>query len=884
MTRRSTWWTLLGVSLVAGAVGIVWRHSFVAALAAFRNPTLVAGPPAATPTVAASFDGDLSGELDRQLARDFLEVGGQELLVDEDAELGDLTPDDLPLPVTRRALRYLRFFTRDARGRRTFEQIYRRSGRYRGTIETALREALLPTGLVWVVAAESGFDPEATSTAKAVGLWQLMPATARSYGLRIDAWVDQRRNVTRSTEVALRHLRKLHDALGDWDLALAAYNLGEDRLASSMARLRAIRQARGEAPARIRLADLAQEQLIPRETADYVPKVTALALAASNLQRFSFSRVEPDPSLHGSAVLVPSETRLSTIAKAAGISVEQLRALNPELLAEAVPPGGEHEVLIPAASHSRALATLPVYLDAEAREAEGLSDLEMADLNDPLETRTPDGATAFALPPAPAELMLSWLDTVRLAQPLGAGPWLPGSRLGMPGSLGTSPTGASPLDGLGGLPLYAWHDTLGVFRRGAISSWPASKPSRAPRDLHIEAQLAFLDRASTIEEAVGHGIVLRMEPNSATPRVAVGVRLGGDDATDAPTALGRGAELRVSEVVDPDQLDVAVSLALGQLGLMLAETADEPLGALRSQLNRHRRVAIGKLPAGEAWLALADAMFPQGEPSFGQLLDPRGVDGEWLRDRHLLATAAGRRAGRAVITVAGPFEPEHARALVTRALAQLGLGMPGARRELAHTQAQRQHLLLAVPHRKLLYGWRAPGMDETGHVAAMVTLEILAGRKKSLLARELVDAQLAAQVVARWDADWVTSAATVEITPAMTSQQERIERRVDELIRRLADEGPTRVELAYAQAMVQSRLRHRRERIRAPRGAHNDLPPSAERVLEVLRPDYDKRLSAAVDRVDARSVERAAQQVFAAEQRFVVEVRPLDDPGEVARR
>ena len=237
--------------------GVVWRRSFVAAFRAFSDPDLV-GELDPRPTGPSRPEEPARDELalDTQLAEDFIELSGLELVLDDEARLADLRPEDLPVPITRRTLRYLKFFTSDPRGRRAFEHLYRRSGRYRDRVLEQLREARLPEDLLWLAGVESNFDPSATSPAKAAGLWQLMPALARDHGLRLTPWLDERRSLDRSTQVAVRHLARLHDQLGAWDLALAAYNMGETALQDAIVELRLRREQRGDPPSRVGVAQL----------------------------------------------------------------------------------------------------------------------------------------------------------------------------------------------------------------------------------------------------------------------------------------------------------------------------------------------------------------------------------------------------------------------------------------------------------------------------------------------------------------------------------------------------------------------------------------------------------------------------------------------------
>ena len=130
------------------------------------------------------------------------------------------------------------------------------------TVRTILQSQGLPTSLLGVVAIESGFNPAAVSTKGAAGLWQFMPATARQYGLVVNARQDDRFDILKSTMAAAHYLRQLHDQFGDWPLALAAYNAGPHRVSQEMHRFNG-----GD------FWTLRQDFLLPGETRGYVPKV-----------------------------------------------------------------------------------------------------------------------------------------------------------------------------------------------------------------------------------------------------------------------------------------------------------------------------------------------------------------------------------------------------------------------------------------------------------------------------------------------------------------------------------------------------------------------------------------------------------------------------------
>ncbi|HEX7602987.1 MAG TPA: lytic transglycosylase domain-containing protein, partial [Polyangiaceae bacterium] len=140
--------------------------------------------------------------------------------------LSQLTMPDLPVRWESRLVRYLEFYKDDPRGKAIAALYARRSGRYRESIGRVLRRKGLPQDLVWLAMIESAFDPVIRSPAGAIGLWQFMPETGKSYGLPQDRWVDERLDVDAATEAAADFLSDLNRRFGSWELAMASYNMG----------------------------------------------------------------------------------------------------------------------------------------------------------------------------------------------------------------------------------------------------------------------------------------------------------------------------------------------------------------------------------------------------------------------------------------------------------------------------------------------------------------------------------------------------------------------------------------------------------------------------------------------------------------------------------
>ncbi len=367
---------------VAG-VALGWRSPRVrAAYRAFRDPALVdarAVDPGINAAPAPSAELDLP-----DLSSDF-ERAGPEDLADAGAEtIGSLTWPDLDFAPSRKTMRFVGYFAATERGRQAFIERFRRGGRYRAHIEQALRDADLPEDLVWLSAIESGFNPQAISPKGAVGLFQFMPETASRYGLLQSAQIDERRSITRSTAAAIAYLRDLFARYGRWDLALAAYNYGEDRLDESIEKLRSRRSVKTMNDP-VELKDLAEAHLVPKETASFVPQIQAFAIVAANRGRFGLDDLTPAEPFDIGEIAVPAGTPLRIISKAAGVSIEVIRDYNPDLLRAELPSsGGDLLVNLPADRVARSLAAFPALLARSAASA------------------SPDASSAAPTPPTTA--------------------------------------------------------------------------------------------------------------------------------------------------------------------------------------------------------------------------------------------------------------------------------------------------------------------------------------------------------------------------------------------------------------------------------------------------------------------------------------------------
>lgn len=209
-----------------------------------------------------------------------------------------------------------------------------RSGKYVGLMKNILRENYVPEDLVFLSLIESGFNPKAYSFAKASGPWQFIRGTAVRYGLRVDRWVDERRDPVKSTQAAAAYLKDLYEMFGSWPLAMASYNCGEGNI------LRAVKRNDTED-----FWELRKTRSIPSETKDYVPKFVAARMIAKNPQQYGFDDLTYDKPFEFEEVTLDHCTDLSTVAKCCEVPESEIKDLNPELLRGCTPPNRSEYVL-----------------------------------------------------------------------------------------------------------------------------------------------------------------------------------------------------------------------------------------------------------------------------------------------------------------------------------------------------------------------------------------------------------------------------------------------------------------------------------------------------------------------------------------------------------
>jgi len=248
-------------------------------------------------------------------------------LKDKVAEELRATASQLPLQITDPVLAYINFFS-TGRGRRILTYGLQRSGRYRALIHRVLDEEGVPQELIYLAQAESGFQPRAVSRKKATGMWQFMQARGREYGLEQSPYFDDRLDPEKATRAAARHLRDLYRHFGDWYLAMAAYDCGPVNVDRGVERT-------GYAD----FWELRSRNVLPKETANYVPAILAMTIVVKNAKAYGLDGIEGDPPLEYETVEITAPTHLQLAADLAECPVSQLHDLNPALLKNVAPAG-----------------------------------------------------------------------------------------------------------------------------------------------------------------------------------------------------------------------------------------------------------------------------------------------------------------------------------------------------------------------------------------------------------------------------------------------------------------------------------------------------------------------------------------------------------------
>jgi membrane-bound lytic murein transglycosylase D len=230
----------------------------------------------------------------------------------------------MPLTLNERVYEFVDFFT--IRRREYIMRMLAKKNIYFPIFEKHLAAYGLPDELKYLSIIESALNPRAISRAGAGGLWQFMPTTGRIYGLKQNAFIDERFDPEKATEAACKYLKSLYNFFGgDWELALAAYNCGPGNIQ------KAIRRSGGKRNF------WAIYNFLPKETRAYVPIFTAIVYAMNYAEEHNLVQDQPYFAIDYDVISINNYVPLRNIAEKLNVCLEDLEELNPELKRGIVP-------------------------------------------------------------------------------------------------------------------------------------------------------------------------------------------------------------------------------------------------------------------------------------------------------------------------------------------------------------------------------------------------------------------------------------------------------------------------------------------------------------------------------------------------------------------
>jgi membrane-bound lytic murein transglycosylase D len=236
----------------------------------------------------------------------------------------DIKTTQVPLTMNAAVEQSIAYFMQ-GNGRTYMTKWLGRSGKFFPMMRRIFKEEGTPEELIYLSMVESGLNTTVVSRAQAVGLWQFIQGTGAAYGLKVNWWLDHRRDPEKATRAAAKHLKDLYRAMGDWHLALSCYNCSMTRIKRCMA------ETDDSTYWGIR-------PCLPKETQNYVPLYIAATIIAMDPARYGFTEINYDKPLEFDTVRVFEAVDINAIGMAAGVSGLEIKNLNPELLQPSTPP------------------------------------------------------------------------------------------------------------------------------------------------------------------------------------------------------------------------------------------------------------------------------------------------------------------------------------------------------------------------------------------------------------------------------------------------------------------------------------------------------------------------------------------------------------------
>lgn len=245
----------------------------------------------------------------------------------EPANIANEELDAIPVEINAKVEQWISYF--QGRGRPHMERYLARSGRYMTLMKRILKQNGLPEDLIYIALIESGFSSKATSRAAAVGYWQFIRGTGKRYGLEINSFVDERRDPVLATQAAADYFKGLYSVFGSWYLAMASYNVGENRVYREVMN----HKTRN-------FWELVQKRRLPRETMNYVPKFIAAKLIGKNPEKYGFANVEYEAPVEFELIKISAAVNLKMMSEKMEIGYDEIKQINPKFRGEVAPVKG----------------------------------------------------------------------------------------------------------------------------------------------------------------------------------------------------------------------------------------------------------------------------------------------------------------------------------------------------------------------------------------------------------------------------------------------------------------------------------------------------------------------------------------------------------------
>lgn len=249
----------------------------------------------------------------------------------EGPQVVDQELESIPTEVNPLVEQWISYF--QGRGRRHMERYLARSTRYEKLMKKVLKDNGLPEDLFYIALIESGFNTQARSHAAAVGYWQFIRGTGKRYGLEINTMVDERKDPVLATQAAAEYFKGLYSVFGSWYLAMASYNVGENRVKREVMN----HYTRD-------FWELAKKKRFPKETIHYIPKFIAAKLIAKEPTKYGFDEIDYMTSIEFDHINLQKPVNLRVMAEKMGINYEDFKDLNPKFKGEIAPMKADNKL------------------------------------------------------------------------------------------------------------------------------------------------------------------------------------------------------------------------------------------------------------------------------------------------------------------------------------------------------------------------------------------------------------------------------------------------------------------------------------------------------------------------------------------------------------